>query len=243
MGTADPALAPEQRDWHRFRQLTQLTNHWQRPGWTGDRRSYHWLLTFDNEPELAALARQCQTSLSDLPVLDLVPSDTFHLTLQRVGFTDEVNRTRLQVLADTTARRCTDLASFTLRIGWLAGSQGAIRFTALPVETVVHVRQAALEALTDVCGSTTDQSMESAAFWPHVSIAYCNTPTPARPVIERVISLRSLTPVEVHVQALDLVELRRDGRTYRWNTLARAGLKQGPPARQGDLGTPPPTRE
>ncbi len=25
-------FAPEEQDWHHFRQLTQLTNHWQRPG-------------------------------------------------------------------------------------------------------------------------------------------------------------------------------------------------------------------
>jgi hypothetical protein len=134
-------LAPEEQDWHRFRQLTQLTNHWQRPGWTDGRASYHRLLALDNEPGLVALARQCQASLGDLQMLDLVSSEALHLTLQRVGFADEVDSVQLQAVANTTARCCIDLASFVLHVGWLAGSQGAIRLTALPVDTVVRVRQ------------------------------------------------------------------------------------------------------
>lgn len=227
MGSAKPELAPEQQDWRRFQQLTQFTNHWQRPGWTDGRTSYHWLLALDNEPELAALALQCQASLGDLPILDLVPPDTLHLALQRVGFTDEVKSAQLKAVADTTAQRCADLASFVLNIGWLAGSPGAIRFTALPVEAVLRLRQAALAALTDVCSPAADQPTESTVFWPHVSIAYCNTPTPATPVvIERVGQLRSLPPAMVHVQALDLVELRRDDNVYRWEVMARAQLRK-----------------
>lgn len=225
MGSTEHELSPEQQDWHHFQQLTHLTNHWQRPGWTDGRTSYHWLLALDNEPELAAMARQCQASLSDLPILDFVPPDTLHLTLQKVGFTDEVCGAQLRTVADTTAQRCADLASFVLHIGWLAGSDGAIRFTALPVETVVRVRQAVLETLIDVCSPATDQPAGSTAFWPHVSIAYFNRPTPATPaIIERVGQLRSLPPAKVHVQALDLVELRRDDRVYRWELIARAEL-------------------
>lgn len=225
--TEHEELSPEQQDWYHFQQLTQLTNHWQRPGWTDGRTSYHWLLALDNEPELAGLARQCQASLSDLPILDLVPPDTLHLTLQRVGFTDEVDSSQLQAVADTTAQHCADLTSFVLHIGWLAGSDGAIRFTALPVETVVRVRQAVLEALTDVYSPVTDRSTGSMVFWPHVSIAYCNTPTLATPtIIERIGQLRSLAPAKVHIQALDLVELRRDNKVYRWNVVARAELTQ-----------------
>lgn len=227
MGSTEHEVAPEEQDWHRFRQLTQLTNHWQRPGWTDDRKSYHWLLALGDEPRLAALARRCQAGLGDLPMLDLVPPDALHLTLQRVGFTDEVDSAQLQTLADTTARRCADHASFELRIGWLAGSQGAIRFTALPLETIVHLRQIVLETRTDVCDPTTDQFTKSTAFWPHVSIAYCNMPTPATPIIERVASLRSLLPVPVRVQALDLVELRREFRAYRWEIVARTNLRGG----------------
>ncbi|MGH8077086.1 MAG: 2'-5' RNA ligase family protein [Lysobacter sp.] len=159
-------------------------------------------------------------------MFDLVPPDGLHLTLQKVGFTDEVDSAQLQAVTDATAQRCTDLASFVLRIGWLAGSQGAIRFTALPVETVVRVRQAVLEALADVCRPATDQSTESTTFWPHVSIAYCNTLTPATPVIERVAPLRSLPPAQVHVHTLDLVELQRESKTYHWNAIAQVELEQ-----------------
>lgn len=231
--------APEQQDWHRFQQLAKLTNHWQRPGWTDGRTSYHWLLTFNDEPELAPLARQCQANLRDLPMFDLVPPDTLHLTLQKVGFTDEVDSAQLQAVADTTAQRCADLASFALHIGWLAGSEGAIRLTALPVEPIVRVRQAVLETLTDVCSPATNQVPESTIFWPHVSIAYCNIPTPARPIVELVGPLRALAPAKVRVQTVDLVELRRDDRVYRWEVIARAQLAVMRP--NSGVGSQPPS--
>lgn len=226
MASAEPERAPEAQDWHRFQQLVELTNHWRRPGWTDGRHSYHWLLALDDEPELAALARRCQASLGELPVLDLVPPGALHLTLQRVGFTDEIDSAQLQAVIDTTARRCTSLASFVLHVGWLAGSQGAIRLTALPAKSVVNLRQAVLAALTDVRGPATDESKESTTFWPHVSIAYCNSSIPATPIIQRVAHLRSLAPATVFIQALDLVELRRDDKAYRWDTVAQVKLAQ-----------------
>jgi 2'-5' RNA ligase len=215
-----------EEDWHRFQQLTQLTNHWQRPGWTDGRTSYHWLLTLNDESELRALAQQCQANLRDLPMLDQVPLDTLHLTLQRVGFADEVDSTQLQQVIDMARQSCADLAPFVLHIGWLAGSEGAIRFTALPVEPVVNLRHAVRETLTYVACPTTDQTIESAAFWPHVSIAYCNVSTPAKPIVERVAPLRVLASAKVNVCTVDLVELRRNNRVYRWEVIARAKLER-----------------
>jgi 2'-5' RNA ligase len=146
--------------------------------------------------------------------------------VQKVGFTDEVDSAQLQAVADTTAQRCTDLASFVLHIGWLAASEGAIRFTVLPVEPVIRVRQAVLETLTDIGIPTTDQAAKSTTFWPHVSIAYCNASTPAGLIVERMAPLRALAPAKVHIRKLDLVELRRNNRVYRWETLKQAELKQ-----------------
>lgn len=59
----------------------------------------------------------------------------------------------------------------------------------------------------------------TALFRPHLSLAYNNRPRPAAPVIEAVTPLRGLAPVDLHVPDVQLVELRREDRAYRWNVV------------------------
>ncbi len=125
--TPGEELPPEEQDWHRFRQLSQLGNHWERPGWSDGRRSYHWLLTFEYPSALHTLAAQCQEPFHDIPQFDLVPLDTLHLTIQRVAFTDELSAASLEAAVTVVSERCQHVVPFGLRIGWLAGSAGAIR--------------------------------------------------------------------------------------------------------------------
>ncbi|MGH3815747.1 MAG: 2'-5' RNA ligase family protein [Pseudonocardiaceae bacterium] len=61
-------------------------------------------------------------------------------------------------------------------------------------------------------------------FRPHVSIAYSNTVQPAEAIAGRLHALRSLPPVEVQVNSLVLVELRRKGSEYWWEEVERVGL-------------------
>lgn len=212
---------PEEEDWNRFRQLGQLVNHWDRPGWTEGRRSYHWFLTFEHASGLKGLAARCQEPFKALPHFDLVPLDALHLTIQRVAFTDELPLSRLPAAAVTARWRCQDIAPFPLRVGWLAGSTGAIRFTALPVAPVAAVRNM-VSMRTTTTGVREDAfSRAPENFWPHISIAYSNIIQPATPIASHIEILRHLPPVEELATNIALVELRREGRAYRWKVLER----------------------
>jgi len=217
-------LPPEEEDWHRFRQLRQLGSHWERPGWTEGRRSYHWLLTFEHASGLQGLAARAQEPFGGLPEFDLVPLDALHLTIQRVAFTDELPLSRLPAVTAIVRQRCQDVAPFRLHVGWLAGSSGAIRFTALPVAHVLAVR-----AMVTMQTTTTNPRRDAPfcmpeTFWPHISIAYSNTTQPAAPIVTHIEVLRHLPPAEVPVTNIALVELRREGRAYRWRVLERVEL-------------------
>ncbi|MCZ9353478.1 2'-5' RNA ligase family protein [Streptomyces mutabilis] len=59
----------------------------------------------------------------------------------------------------------------------------------------------------------------TALFRPHLSLAYNNRPRPAGPVVEAVTALRGLPSVELHVREVQLVELRREDRAYRWDVV------------------------
>ena len=215
-------LPLEEQDWHRFRHLNQLTNHWHRPGWADGRRSYHWLLTFEENSVLHTLAAQCQEPFRDLPQFDLVPLDILHLTSQRVAFTDELPAGSLEATVAVVKQRYRNMAPFRLRIGWLAGSAGAIRFTALPVKPLAEVRDIVLAQATHVRNNA--PACVADDFWPHVSIAYSNAAQPTEPVTAKIEVLRSLPPADVLIASLAPVELRREGRTYRWEVLERVGI-------------------
>jgi 2'-5' RNA ligase len=181
-------------------------------------------LTFEHAPDLQGLAARCQEPFGGLPQFDLVPLDTLHLTIRRVAFTDELPLSRLPAVVATVRQRCQDVAPFRLRVGWLAGSIGAIRFTALPVAPVAAVRaMVTMRAATiDVCGHAPSRTAET--FWPHISIAYSNTAQPAAPIATHIEVLRHLSPAEVLATNIALVELRREGQAYRWKALERVGF-------------------
>ena len=210
-------------DWQRYRSLEHLINHWDRPGWTPGRRSYHWILSLAHQPELHALATACQQALTDIPTLDLVPVDDLHLTLQRAGFTDQLTPAEARTVAEAARPRCAALAPLRLTIGPLAGSAGAVRFSVGPHAPVVRVRAAVRAAIADVYGDHAVPA-RSTPFIPHASIAYNNTPTSAEPTVRCVAALRSLRPVTVCVETVDLVELRREHHRYTWHTVAAIPL-------------------
>jgi 2'-5' RNA ligase len=205
---------PVHDDWERFRTQDTMTDHWDRPGWTPGRRSLHWFLTFDS-PALRDLAGICQHQLRTLDCLDPVPADGLHLTLRRLAFTDEIDAATVTTIIQRVSDRCRRLPAVRLRVGPLAGSRGAVRFTVAPWEALLEIRDVLDEAAA-VCGLPGALRR----FRPHVGIAYCNRGVPAAPIIRRVATLRDLPPVEVHVEGLRLVRLYRDGRTYRWDTEA-----------------------
>ncbi|RSS82535.1 2'-5' RNA ligase family protein, partial [Streptomyces sp. WAC02707] len=104
----------------------------------------------------------------------------------------------------------------------LAGSRGAVRFSLTPWRPMIHLH-AALSTVGDQAripgGSPTS------SFRPHLGIAYNNQARPAAPVVDAVAPLRSLPPAALDITSVELVELRRQDRTYRWRTVHSAPLR------------------
>jgi len=195
-----------------------MTDHWDRPGWTPGRSSFHWFLTFDSAA-LRDLAATCQQQLHDLACLDPVPADGLHLTVRRLAFTDEIDPVTLTTVTCQVVEQCRHQPAFRLRVGPLAGSSGAVRFTVTPWEPLIRLRDA-VDDVSSACGLPAVKQR----FRPHVGIAYSNRDTPAKPIIDRVTALRDLPPAEVSVTELRLVRLYRDGRAYQWDIVAVVSL-------------------
>ncbi len=116
-----------------------------------------------------------------------------------------------------------DIPPFTLMIGPLAGSSGAVRLSVQPWEPVVTIRANILDATAAALGPS-GVVTKPHGFRPHIGIAYCNSSANAQPIVSAVEELRHLSPARAGVSAVALVELRREGRAYLWDTVARLPL-------------------
>lgn len=220
---AETQSACADEEWLSYARVESLVDHWDRPGWTPSRHSYHWLISMD-DPALHSLAERCQAALEDLPSFDAIPLSSLHITLARAGFVDELTEVEALATADMAQELLHGIEPFEIRIGPLTGSTGAVRFSARPHESVTQLRTAARTAVARVREPERYSYESPERFIPHVSIAYCHQAGPAQPVIKRVAQLRSFRTVTVRVAAIQLVNMWREGRTYRWDVLRAADL-------------------
>lgn len=214
----EDAQAIVRMDWQAFDAVDRMGNHWARPGWSDSTRRLYWMITFVNEQTLIARAEQCQKALAPLG-LDPIPPDGLHVTVLKIGEAAAVAPRNVDALADRV--QLLGLPQLSLVAHPLAGSRGTVRFSVTPWAGLV-ILHAALTAAGRELGVPGGSS--TARFRPHLGIAYNPTPRDARPVIETVAGLRQLAPVAVTVDAVDLVELRRDRSVYRWRVLHRVPL-------------------
>lgn len=201
----------------------QMRNHWWwRPGWRVGRSFYTWHVTFDDQPAMHQLAADYAPLLDDLPTVDPIPVPWLHLTMQGIGFTDEVDRTDLDAIVATARDCCAAMAPFTVTLGPARVDPEALMLPVRPTEPVAALRAALRAAIADVWGPD-NVPEDPHHFRPHVSLAYSHNTGPAEPIIQR-LAAHPLTSTEITIHHASLIELNRDHRAYEWTNVATAGL-------------------
>jgi 2'-5' RNA ligase len=200
-------------DWAAFRDVAEVHDHWQRPGWSPDMRAYYWLLEI-TDPAFTEQAAHCQDVIGRLRAFDLISPDGYHSTLGRIAPVGAVDGHHLDHLvrlvhADTPR-------AFPLTAIPLTGSRGALRYSVAPWTPIIDLHRR-LVAASEAAGLP--RMTPSSRLRPHISIGYCNQLLPAEPVRAAVEPLRTLTPVQVLVDRVDLVELRREPAAYKWQVI------------------------
>ena len=199
-----------------------MENHWRwKRGWRPGRSSYAWHITFAGQQQVARLADECASVLAGLPDLDVVPTRWLHLTMQKVGFTDEVGRDDLDaILAAVRQRRAAPRP-----VGCTLGPAGvfaeAVLLPVAPVEPLRAIRSEVRAAMAKVWPAERIPG-DANDFMPHVSVAYSRGTGPAEPVIDAI--GRVPTRAEVVVDTLSLIELNRDHEMWQWTELAQVPL-------------------
>jgi 2'-5' RNA ligase len=190
---------------------------WWRPGWRVGRSMYTWHVTFDDQPQLHELVSAYQSALTLLPGLDLIPGRWLHLTMQGIGFTDEVSEREIADIADAARKRLANQRPVSLTVGPASVDPEAIMFEVTPIDALSPVRSAIRAAISDVRGTT--EVPESEEWTPHISLAYSNSDGAAAPYVAAVDSV-SNPPVTLTVSKAHLIELNRDAQLYQWTTKA-----------------------
>lgn len=202
----------------------RLSDHWYaRPGWSTTSRYLTWHLLPDEAPELHETVARYHRVLSALPGIDLVPPQWLHVTVQGVGFADDVTETNVRAVTAAAARRLTGMPAVELTFAPAAVHHEGVLLDAAPVEPVGALRSALRAAIADVQSPQRVDGGDADPVWPHLSLAYAHAPVPAAPLLDAVASVDA-APVLVRFAHVSLIELRRAGRLYCWDPVAEVPL-------------------
>ncbi|MEX5712744.1 2'-5' RNA ligase family protein [Parafrankia sp. FMc6] len=205
-----------------FARLDRMRDHWWwRPGWQVGRSFYTFHVTFEDAPEVAKLAGYYRRAL-DLPTLDPVPDEGLHLTMQGIGFTDEVTEVEVNAIVGAARARLAGLAPFDLTLGPADADPEAVMLQVAPWAPLEQVRAAVRSAISDVSGDARVPDRAD-GFTPHVSVAYSGADAPAEPLRRRLAEIEPRATT-TRVTAVQLIDLNRDDQVYRWSTVATLGL-------------------
>jgi 2'-5' RNA ligase len=195
----------------------QMRDHWWwRPGWRVGRSMYTWHATFDGQDTLHAAVDRYQAVLAPLSGIDLIPRKWLHLTMQGVGFTDEVDADDLAKITEAARRQLATHRPVTFETGVPIVDPEAILFAVTAVDELRGVRDGVRAAIAEIWGS--EHVPDGPDWTPHVSIAYSNTDGSAAPYVNALASIPP-KPAAVTLRDVHLIRLDRDTRVYKWETV------------------------
>jgi 2'-5' RNA ligase len=198
--------------------VTAVRNHWWwRPSWRAGRHFYACHLTLDDQPQLRTLVKQYQDVIGHLPGLDLIPLQWLHITMQGVGFADEIGPEDLAAVTATVQERLRDVQPPETTFDRATIRPEAVILKAEPPEPLYHLRIAVYDAIASVLGPDkfSEPRPGPSQFTPHVSAAYVNSDGPAEPIAEAIADLHPQR-VTVTFPTISLLEFHRDRRMYEW---------------------------
>jgi 2'-5' RNA ligase len=199
--------------------VDELHDHWWwRPGWRAGRHFYAFHFTLSDQQELHGLVAEYQKSLHEVGGLDVIPAQWLHLTMQGIGFVDEVDADRIARLTTVATEKLTTVHAPVVTFHRPVIRPEAVYLPAQPADGIRAVRSAVRDAIATVLSdSGLDSAEQLTSYRPHVSVAYSNMDQSPAPIIEA-LSRVDPSPVTVTLRHVDLLEFHRDHRMYEWTS-------------------------
>jgi 2'-5' RNA ligase len=199
--------------------LAEVRTHWWwRPGWRAGRHFYACHLTLEDQPALRDLVRHHQDALADLGNLDLIPPRWLHLTMQGIGFVDNIGTADLTEITERITEQLRDAAPPTVTFHRPTVSPEAVYLRAHPAEPIYQLRLAVYQVVTAALGpgrfGESPPSLDQ--YKPHVSVAYINSDGPAQPIIDALSKANSPAAVTTTFRTASILTFHRDHQMYEW---------------------------
>lgn len=210
----------------------RLCDHWwSRPGWRPGRIALTWHLTFPDAPALGKHAAAYQRALDGLPGLNPVPATWLHLTVQTVGYSDEVPAPTVAAVVEAVRSRVAAIEPFDLEFDRATIYGEAIAIRTRPDPPIERLRDAVRAGIGAALGDGPVPTAPEQAhgFLPHVTIAYSRIDTDATPYAVALAGVEQ-PPTIVPITAITLIRQERllaPHWLYRWTTEATAVLSSG----------------
>ncbi|MFI6395716.1 2'-5' RNA ligase family protein [Nonomuraea sp. NPDC050540] len=204
-----------------IRNVDEVRSHWwPREGWRPGRRVYTWHLTFEGAPQLHQLVERYQTALATVGSHNPIPAQWLHLTLQVVGWADEVDNELLDRVTATVDARLGKLTPVELTFHRPAVMGEGVALAPTPVGPLHEIWDEIRSGIAEVAGKAPTAAEQVRGFRPHISLSYINTSGPARPYVEALSGVEA-EPAKVNVDRVALIVQNRvlePEWVYRWNT-------------------------
>lgn len=196
----------------------QLRDHWwPRPGWGPGTHLLAWHLTFEGETALHQLAQSAQQALAAISALDPVPPEWLHLSLTDFGPSSDVTEDCLRQAINAAHRHIAALGSLELSFSRAVVFAESVVLCPDDSPGLRGLRGALQESVRQVRGS--GAPVDLGEFVPHVSVAYASGPASGVDVSVALESADLPDVGPVH-PTLTLVDMRREGRLYRWRPVS-----------------------
>jgi hypothetical protein len=187
-----------------------------------------WHLTFERATDLHALVGAYQRALAPLSGLHPVPARWLHLTMQNVGYTDEVADGELRASTAAVTAAVAALPAFDLVFGRPQVHGEGIAIHPEPTDPVHGLLRTVREALATVLDHDAVHARpdQRGRLQPHVSVAYAGADRAAAPCVAALASVDP-PPAVVPVTGISLIRQERilePEWVYRWTTVTTAPL-------------------
>jgi 2'-5' RNA ligase len=191
-----------------------LRDHWQwRPEWASDRPCLLWYLTFPHQTALWRLAERVQSRVGGVRTVDVVPLSWLHLTLDDVGFVDELTPGQVEDVVESVHGAVEGWRVPPITLGPVTTMVGALVLRAAPEAELGQLRDLLRASARAVLGP--DAPSVLGDFWPHVTLAYSNAACDRHTVMEPLGTV-SFEQVVVAAPSLTLAAATRRNRHYQW---------------------------
>ncbi|GAA1594053.1 hypothetical protein GCM10009678_90260 [Actinomadura kijaniata] len=185
-----------------------------------DEGTVYWHVLFQNQPQVAELARVAHEKLAPFHGLHMTPAKWLHMTTFRVGSTYEITSENIEQLIDEGSRRLAGVSPAKVVIGKVLYHPEAIMLHVQPKSALLPIHLAVKQATHKVLPWTNEQ--QDSVWTPHITLCYSEADQLAQPLISAL--GRELPSRTVTITSVDLIIQRGAERLWDWSSVASVPL-------------------